>query len=240
MTNLPRPGPLAGLAVHIFTASGAGVAMLALAAAIEGDFPSVFLWLAVALLIDGVDGTLARAANVEVQVPWIDGSVLDLVVDFLTYVFVPCVALWRSDLLPRAVALPICALVVTASAIYFGDRRMKTPDNWFRGFPSLWNVLAFYLFVLAMPAWLNALLLLIATGLLFAPIVFVHPMRVRKLRRVTVAMTIMWFVFAALAWNAGLRPGLGVLAGLIGCGAYFLALPFLRGSPWANEKPAQS
>lgn len=233
-TKALHPG-VAGLAVHVFTASGAAVALVALGAAVDGDFPAVFAWLALALFIDGVDGTLARAVGIEARVPWIDGAVLDLVVDFLTYVFVPAVALWRSDLLPGSLALPICAVVVTASALYFGDRRMKTSDNWFRGFPTLWNVLALYLFVFQLPPLLNAAVLLLATALLFAPIVFVHPMRVRRLRRVTVAVTIGWFVFAALAWEAGLRPGWGVKLGLILCAAYVLALPLLRGSPWARD-----
>ena len=231
-----RPmGPLKGLAVHVFTASGAAVALMALVAAMGGEFSKVFAWLALALFIDGVDGTLARVVDVETQVPWIDGSVLDLVVDFLTYVFVPAVALLRSDLLPPQVSLVICAVMVTASAIYFGDRRMKTKDNWFRGFPSLWNVLVFYLFVLAMPPWINAVVVIGATVLLFAPVVFVHPMRVRRLRPVTLAVTMVWFVFATLAWNASLRPGWEIVAGLVACAGYVLALPLLRGSPWATD-----
>jgi phosphatidylcholine synthase len=236
MTVAARTRLLGGLAVHAFTASGAAVALMALMAAVDRDFPAVFAWLALALFIDGVDGTLARAVNIEARVPWIDGAVLDLVIDFLTYVFVPIVAIWRSDLLPPVLDVPICALIVTASAIYFGDRRMKTEDNWFRGFPSLWNVLALYLFVVAPPQWINAAVLLLATVLLFAPVVFVHPMRVRRLRPVTLAVTIAWFAFAALAWDAALQPGWGVKAGLLVCGLYFIGLPLLRGSPWADGK----
>ena len=209
--------------------------MLALAAAVERDAQTVFGWLALALFIDGIDGTLARAVRIDEAVPWVDGSILDLVVDFLTYVFVPAVAMWRSDLLPLTLSLPVLAIMVAASAVYFGDRRMKTADNWFRGFPSLWNVLAFYIFVFALPAWINATVILVATACMFAPIVFVHPMRVRRFRRVTLAVTAAWFVFASLIWQDGMRGGSLTRAGLLMCTLYFLLLPLLRGSPWADQ-----
>ena len=112
---------------------------------------------------------------------------LDLVVDFLTYVLVPVVALWRSDLMPAPVAFWIGLIVVIASALYFADTRMKTRDHWFRGFPALWNVFVFYLFVFKPPWPLSAALTLIATAAMFAPVVFVHPLRVKQLRRVTIA-----------------------------------------------------
>ena len=95
---------VAAFAVHLFTASGVVVAMLALNAAIERDFPLCFAWLGAALFIDGIDGTLARAAGVREIASAIDGVVLDLVVDFLTYVVTPVVAIWRSDLMPAPLA----------------------------------------------------------------------------------------------------------------------------------------
>jgi phosphatidylcholine synthase len=225
---------LPGLAVHAFTASGAGFALLALMAAVDGAFANTFGWLAVALFVDGIDGTLARHARVDVRTPWIDGALLDLVVDFVTYVFVPVVALWRSDLLPPSLSMPIGVAIVTTSALYFSDRRMKTTDNWFRGFPTLWNVLAFHLFVFALPPWVNAALLTLATVCQFLPVVFVHPLRVRRLRTVTLAVTIAWFCLAALAWSADLHPGWLVRGGLLACAVYFLLLPLLRPSPWAE------
>ncbi len=111
-------------------------------------------------------------------------------VDFLTYVLVPVVALWRSDLMPSTVAFWIGLVVVFASALYFADTRMKTNDYWFRGFPAIWNVFAFYLFVLRWPWPINAALTLAATAAMFAPVVFVHPLRVRRLRPLTIAATI--------------------------------------------------
>src|SRR5277367_2277754 len=151
----------AGFSVHLFTASGGAVAVLALYAAIERNFAACFAWLGLALFIDGVDGTLARAARVQVTAGAIDGVVLDLVVDFLTYVLVPIVALWRSDLMSARAAFWLGLLVVFASALYFADTRMKTTDYWFRGFPALWNVLALYLFVLRPPSAVSGALLIL-------------------------------------------------------------------------------
>ena len=117
----------------------------------SATFPHVSRWLGVALFIDGVDGTLARVARVTEVASAIDGVVLDLVVDFLTYVLVPVVAIWRSDLMSPSAAFWLGLLVTFASALYFADTRMKPSDYWFRGFPALWNVVAFYLFVLRPP-----------------------------------------------------------------------------------------
>jgi phosphatidylcholine synthase len=226
----------AGFSVHVLTASGGAVALLALYAAIERDFATTFAWLGVAMFIDGIDGTLARAARVTETAATIDGVVLDLVIDFLTYVIAPVVALWRSDLMPTLVSFWIGLIVTIASALYFADTRMKTTDNWFRGFPALWNVFIFYLFVFRLPWVINAAAMLIAAALMFAPVVFVHPLRVEKLRLLTIAATIAWFVFAAIAIFERLDADLWAKAGLIATAAYFLVLPLLRHSPWAQDE----
>ena len=225
----------AGYSVHTFTASGGAVALLALYAAIERDFATCFAWLGAALFIDGVDGTMARAARVKETAKAIDGVILDLVVDFLTYVLVPVVALWRSDLMPIQVSFWIGLVVTMASALYFADTRMKTSDNWFRGFPALWNVLIFFLFVMRPPWWFSAFLCVAAVGAMFAPIVFVHPMRVTRFRAATMIVTVAWFALASLAISHDLRPELWVQGGFLLSALYFLALPFLRHSPWATE-----
>jgi phosphatidylcholine synthase len=232
----PAPGRRAAtLSVHLFTASGGAVALLALYAAIERDFPVCFGWLGVALFIDGVDGTLARIARVSENAGTIDGVILDLVVDFLTYVLVPIVALWRSDLMPPRVSFWIGLLVIFASALYFADSRMKTGDYWFRGFPALWNVLALYLFVLRPPGVVCAGLLLLGSAAMFAPIVFVHPMRVQKLRGLNIAASLAFFALSAVAIEQQLHVGTVVKLGFLTVAAYFLALPFLRHSPWADD-----
>ena len=225
----------AGFSVHLFTASGGAVAVLALYAAIERNFAACFAWLGLALFIDGIDGTLARAARVQVTAASIDGAVLDLVVDFLTYVLVPVVALWRSDLMPTEASFWIGLVVVIASALYFADTRMKTDDLWFRGFPATFNIVVLYLFVLRPPWMISAVILLGAAALMFTPIVFVHPLRVSRLRRLTIAMTFAWFAFAAIAIFDKLAPPVWVGWGLIATAAYFLSLPLMRHSPLARE-----
>ncbi len=228
-----RVAQAAGFSVHLFTASGGAVAVLALYAAIERNFPACFAWLGLALFIDGIDGTLARAAKVHVTAAAIDGAILDLVIDFLTYVLVPVVALWRSDLMPTQVSFWIGLVITIASALYFADTRMKTDDLWFRGFPATWNILVLYLFVLRLPWVASAAILLAATAMMFSPIVFVHPLRVVKLRRLTIAMTVAWFALATAAIVENLSPSPWVTGGLLATAAYFLALPLLRHSPWA-------
>jgi phosphatidylcholine synthase len=238
MTSGRKAPPIrraAGLSVHLFTASGAAVALLALAAAIERNFPLCFAWLGLALFIDGVDGTLARFVRVKETAPTIDGATLDLVVDFLTYVVTPMVALWRSNLMPAPIALALSAVVVIASALYFAGTRMKTPDHWFRGFPALWNAFAFYLFVFKPPWPLSAALTLLGAAAMFAPVVFIHPLRVKRLRPLTLAATIAWFAFAGIAIFQGLEPALWVKIGLAAIVLYLVGLPLARGSPWAES-----
>ena len=233
--NLKMAKAMAGFAVHAFTASGAAVAVLALNAAYQGEFPACFAWLGVALFIDGIDGSLARAARVRETAPIIDGATLDLVVDYLTYVLAPLVALARSDLLPDGVGLYLTSAVAVASALYFSDTRMKTRDNWFRGFPALWNVAALYFFVLRLPPTLNALLLCAGAVMMFAPVVFVHPMRVVRHRMLTIVVTMAWFALAGYAINANFRPENWVRFGFVAIACYFFALPFTRKTPWADS-----
>ncbi|MBV1703989.1 MAG: phosphatidylcholine synthase [Hyphomicrobiales bacterium] len=225
----------AGYSVHVLTASGGAVGVLALDAAVGGRFPETFAWLGLALFIDGIDGTLARAAKVKETAAYVDGDILDLVVDFLTYVIVPVIAIWRSGLLAPGTGRWIGLVITVASAIYFADTRMKTKDNWFRGFPALWNVAALYLFAFRPNPVTTATVLLALTALMFAPIVFVHPLRVQKLRNATIAVSVAWFLCAAAAIASGFETGFPVKVGLALCAVYFVALPFLRHSPFSEE-----
>ena len=138
----------AAFSVHIFTAMGAGIALIALLEAVREHWAAMFAWLGVALIIDALDGPLARHMDViNVQPNW-SGEVLDLVVDFVTYVFVPAFAITASGLLLPLAAPLLGGGIAVSGVLYFADRRMKTPDNYFRGFPALWNAAAFYLFLL--------------------------------------------------------------------------------------------
>ncbi|MBI3275054.1 MAG: phosphatidylcholine synthase [Methylocystis sp.] len=219
-----------GFCVHAFTASGAALGLLALFSAIEGRFTAMFAWLGLALLVDAVDGALARRFKVAETVPHIDGALLDLVVDFLAYVVVPMVALWRSGLLEPPHAMALGCFVGAASALYFADRRMKTKDLWFRGFPAAWNFLLFYLMILRPPPVWCALVIIAAALLMFAPVVFAHPLRVARFRPATITVTALWAVAAIVALDQGLAGAtFGVKAALVLAALYFLALPLLRG-----------
>ena len=181
----------AAFAVHVFTACGAACALLALMAAGAGEWPNTFLWLGIALIIDGVDGTLARQLRVAEVLPRWSGDMLDFVVDFTTYVFVPAYAMATGGLLPRLLALPLGLTVAVTGALYFADRRMKTPDNYFRGFPALWNIAAFYLFVLKPPPWAGAIAIAVLAAATFASIHFVHPIRVPRWRLINLAALVL-------------------------------------------------
>ena len=172
-------GRIAAWAIHALTAAGAVLALLALAAIESGRAREALVWLLAALVIDGVDGTLARHARVSERLPRIDGPALDLVVDYLTYVFVPAWFLWRLGAFPPPVALPLTALILLSALYTFARRDMKTSDGYFRGFPALWNVVALYLYVAAPPPWLAAAVAIVLIVMTFAPVHVVHPFRVR-------------------------------------------------------------
>lgn len=222
------PLTVAAFAVHIFTACGAACALLALMAAVAGKWPQMFLWLGVALFIDGVDGTFARRLRVAEVLPRWSGDVLDLVVDVMNYVFVPAYALAAGGLLPAVLATPLGILIVVTGSLYFADRWMKTADYYFRGFPAVWNVAAFYLFVLKLPPWLGALAIVALAALTFVPIHFIHPMRIPHLRGLTVAALILWAVLSLVAVLKNLAPGFWVAALLCLLAIYFLGIGFLR------------
>jgi phosphatidylcholine synthase len=229
------PPRVAGFLVHCFTACGAALGFAALLAAVGGQFSAMYAWLGAALAIDAADGALARRYRVEETAPHIDGVVLDLIVDFLTYVVVPLVALWRSGLLLPPLAVLVCCVVCAASALYFADRRIKTHDLWFRGFPAIWNVLIFYILVLRPGPLACALVIIGFACMMFAPVPFVHPMRVVRLRLVTITLTCMWCAAAIAAMVQGL-PEAGFLskAVLIVVGLYYIVLPLFRNFPKAS------
>ena len=211
-------------AVHVLTAAGAALALLALLAAVRGAFDAMFLFLGIALVVDGIDGTIARALKVAELLPRWSGDVLDLVVDFVTYVFVPAYAIAAGGLLPPWLGPPAGMLIVMTGAIYFADRRMKTADNYFRGFPTLWNVVAFYLFVLKPAPWLAALLVALLAVLTFVPFKFLHPFRVERLRLVSLGAVVLWALLGAYALALALDPGPWVASGLVALAAYFVGV----------------
>jgi phosphatidylcholine synthase len=222
--SLPPLTQTRAFAVHVFTAAGAALALAALIYATRGQWAAMFFCLGIALVIDGVDGTIARRFKVADLLPRWSGDVLDLVVDFATYVFVPAYAIAAGGLLPEALALPAAVIIVVTGALYFADREMKTSDNYFRGFPALWNAAAFYLFLLKPAPWLAAVIVVALAVLTFTPFKFLHPMRVARLRAVNVAAVILWSVLALIAVLSDLDPGPWVAGGLLAIGLYFLGV----------------
>src|SRR5664279_4453471 len=183
---LAAPGTrAAAFSVHIFTALGAGIALLALLEAVRDYWSAMFAWLGVALVIDAVDGPIARRLDVVRVLPNWSGDVLDLVVDFVTYVFVPAYAITASGLLLPLAAPLLGVGIAVSGALYFADRRMKSADNHFRGFPGLWNVAAFYLFLLHLTPAFSSLAVIVLMAATFIPFHVVHPMRVVRLRALT-------------------------------------------------------
>jgi phosphatidylcholine synthase len=221
---VPQPNRIAPFAVHIFTALGAALAFGALIYAVRGEWVTMFLCLGIALIVDGVDGTFARHLRVAEVLPRWSGDVLDLVVDFTTYVFVPAYAIASSGLLPERFAVAAGIIIVVSGAIYFADKDMKTADNYFRGFPALWNAVAFYLFVLKPAPWLAAALIVVLAALSFAPFKFLHPMRVRRLRALNVAALALWSALALMALLSNLDPGPWVAGGLVVTALYFVGV----------------
>lgn len=202
-------GRAAAWAVHAFTASGAALALLAFAALFRDSYREALLWLLAALVVDGIDGTLARAAKVPERLPRIDGAALDLVIDYLTYVVIPALILWRGGFLPEALALPLAAAILMSSLYVFARRDMKTEDGFFRGFPALWNVVALY-FVVAPPApAVAAGIVGLLVVLTFAPVHVPHPFRARVFGPMLPVLATAWAASSA----ALLLPGLGDRAG---------------------------
>jgi len=219
---------LRAFAVHIFTACGAALALLALILATGGHWTAMFFCLGLALIVDGVDGPLARAFNVAEVLPRWSGVTLDLVVDFVTYVFVPAFAIAASGLLPNALAIAAGATVTVSGALYFADREMKTHDNYFKGFPVVWNLAAFYLYVLEPPPWLAAAGVFALAVLTFAPIRFVHPLRVKRLRTLNIVLLAAWGVLALVTLVKDLAPGPYVTIPLTLIAVYFLIAGIFR------------
>lgn len=220
----------AALAVHVLTLSGAVAALGAIAAAADGDLPLAFALLGLAMLIDGIDGPLARWLDIAVLLQRWRGEVLDQIVDYVAYVLVPAYIVYAAGLMPYGLNFAVAALICVSAGFNFADRRAKAEDNFFVGFPAAWNLVAFHLVAFALPPWIALALVVLCAGATFLPVPFAHPLRVRRLRPVTVAMTLVWAVAAAWTLADGMRPGIAAGLGLLVPLAYFLALSALRAS----------
>jgi phosphatidylcholine synthase len=216
---------LAGAAVHVYTASGTVLALLIVLAALEGDATAA-LWLGLAtLLIDGTDGMLARRFRVKESIPWFDGARLDDIVDYLTYAFAPVVLLWTTGRLPEGPAgWVLAALPLLASSYQFCRVDAKTSDHFFLGFPSYWNIVAFYAIVLDASTTVVGVTLAVCSVLVFVPVRYVYPSRTRFLQGVTLAFTAVWLLTYAVLLVQQPDPHPAVVALSLGYLVYYAAL----------------
>ncbi len=187
---------------HIYTASGVVFAFLAARDVVEHRYREAFFWLSLQIFVDATDGVLARRARVSTVLPWFNGSKLDDIVDYLAYVFVPALLVWRALLVPDAWALPVACAILLSSAFGFNREDAKTADHFFTGFPSYWNIVVFYLFVARLPPAVNAAILLVLAAFVFVPIRYVYPSRTPTLQPLTVTLGAIWGVLMlAMLWQ---------------------------------------
>ena len=178
--------------MHGFTASGAVLGFLAIFSFFNNDFVGAFLWLGLALLIDGIDGSLARKIGVLEKTPNIDGSTLDNVIDYLNYVIIPALMIYWFQMVPNGWEIILPAGMFAVSLYTFANMNMKTNDYYFSGFPAVWNIVVLYFYILNTHPIINVIIILLLFVFTFIPIKFVHPLRVKKIRNLTIFCTVLW------------------------------------------------
>ena len=216
---------LAAAAVHLYTACGSALALLIVLAAFSGE-PVRALWLTlVALIVDGTDGMLARRLRVKERIPWFDGARLDDIVDYLTYAFAPMLLLWTGHYLPAgALGTALAIVPLLASSYQFCRTDAKTEDHFFLGFPSYWNVVAFYAVVLDLAPTVLGVLLLVLSVLVFVPIRYLYPSRTRVLRRANLLLAAAWLACCAVVLGQMPAPHPAVVAMSLAYVLYYLCL----------------
>jgi phosphatidylcholine synthase len=210
------------LSVHLLTATGAVFAMLAMLAAVDAKWDLMFLWLVIAFFVDGIDGPLARHYDVKKNAAEFDGVLLDLIIDYLTYVFIPAFALFKSGLMDGWTGWFAIIVITFTSAMYFADTRMKTKDNSFSGFPGCWNMLVLVIFALEPNFWVSLALVTTLAIAMFLPLRFVHPVRTVRWRTLTLPLALAWTFFAGWAAWVDFHPESWAHWGLVVTSVYLL------------------
>ncbi|MCC6454313.1 MAG: CDP-alcohol phosphatidyltransferase family protein [Caldilineaceae bacterium] len=183
---------------HLFTATGSIWGLLTLLAITNGEWILAFGWMGAAILVDSFDGFLARQVRVKEVLPEFDGALLDNMLDFLNYVFVPAFFLSQSNLLPEPVGLLGAILILLASSYQFCQNDAKTEDHYFKGFPSYWNIMVYYLFILNLDGWVNFAVVAILAVLVFVPIKYIYPSRTNFHQALTLLLTALWAIANAI------------------------------------------
>ncbi len=206
---------LKALGVHLLTASGAVLAMFAMLAAVEGEWSLMFLWLVVALIVDGIDGPLARRYDTQKNWPTYDGVLMDLIVDYLTYVFIPAFALFQSGLLPGWTGWLAIIVICYGSVVYFADTRMKTKDKSFAGFPACWNMVVLVMFATQPSQGIILATVILLTVTMFTNLKFIHPVRTTRWYELSLSTCVLWILFAGWAAWTDFTEGPFAMWGLI-------------------------
>ena len=216
------------LFVHLLTATGAVFAMLSMLAAANHQWSLMFLWLVVAFAVDGIDGPLARRFDVKKYAPRFDGVLLDLIIDYLTYVFIPAFALFQSGLLPGWTGWVTIIVITFASAMYFCDGNMKTKDKSFHGFPGCWNMVALVMFAIQPNFWIILTVVIVLAIAMFLPLKFVHPVRTNRWRFISLPITLLWIAFAGWSAWVDFSANPVILWGLTGTSMYLIIAGLLQ------------
>ncbi len=229
--------------VHLYTASGALFAFFATRAVVEHRYRDGFFWLGVAIVVDATDGVLARRANVAGRLPGFNGSKLDDIVDYLTYVFVPALIVWHAILVPDRWSLGVVAAMLLSSAYGFNRDDAKTDDHFFTGFPSYWNIVVFYLYLAGWTPVVNGVILLALAALVFVPIKYVYPSRTQVWQLPTLLLGSLWGVLlCVMLWRMPAVPRALVLASLA-FPVYYLVLSLVLHfgkSPSRRPRPSRT
>jgi phosphatidylcholine synthase len=210
--------------VHLLTASGSFLAFLSLVAASEERWTAMFCWLGLALLVDGIDGPIARKLEVKQILPTWSGDMLDNVIDYVTYVLIPAFALYQRGFMGPGLSFTSAALIVITSAIYYADTGMKTKENFFKGFPVVWNMVVFTLFVIEPGEYPSFAVVLVSAILTFVPMNFLHPVRVKRLRNLNLPIFLAWCAFAVVALVQDMEASAAIRAGIAVTGAYLFVI----------------
>ncbi|WP_422821925.1 phosphatidylcholine synthase [Vreelandella arcis] len=182
--------------VHAFTAIGVLLGTMAMLALVDNNPVGCLLWLGAAMLVDGFDGTLARKFDVKTVLPHFDGSTLDMVIDYLTWAFIPALFIYFFIELPPNLGLLTVFIILLSSMFCFCNVNMKSQDNFFVGFPAAWNVVAVYVYILDLPPWFTFAVIVLLAALTVTRMKFLHPFRVRLFMPLNIAVTLAWFVCA--------------------------------------------
>ena len=228
-------------AVHAFTTCGIVLGFLALVAVLKNDPVAAFMWLGLALFVDGIDGTLARKARVLEYTPNVDGRTLDNVIDFFTYVAVPALMVYWFNMTPvdfifapQTWSLISAAAIMAVSCYTFANVGMKSDDYYFVGFPALWNIVVLYFFVIETGGMANLITVAVLCVLTFIPVKFVHPLRVTDWREITIPMTVLWAALSlSLVFSAKDHSDWGTVEQIelwvwIAASVYFVAISLWR------------